>query len=219
MQIKGKFNSVPDYQGIPLDKKLYQTFPFFKEKNKFFVELGANNGITQSNTKFFEENLYWNGILIEPSFNCFKQCKQIRSDKNIYYQNIISDKDDQIINGDFDGNLMSSVNGKRLKRNGNVKIKTLTLDTIFKNHNIKHVDFLSLDVEGYEFNVLNGINFNETTFSFMLIEIYKWDKEKIIDFLKDKGYNLHSNFTNYALKKKAGWDGTHDDYLFYHHTI
>jgi len=36
-------------------------------RNGFFIELGAMNGITYSNTKFFEDQLNWTGILIEPT--------------------------------------------------------------------------------------------------------------------------------------------------------
>lgn len=38
----------------------------------FYVELGANDGITQSNTKHFEIYKNWTGILIEPNERQFK---------------------------------------------------------------------------------------------------------------------------------------------------
>jgi len=47
------------------DQYLYEMF--FKDKrNGFFVELGALDGVTFSNTLFFQQNLDWGGILIEP---------------------------------------------------------------------------------------------------------------------------------------------------------
>ena len=48
-----------------LDIKLDEIFD--SKKNGFFIELGANNGLTQSNTAFFEKYRNWSGILIEPS--------------------------------------------------------------------------------------------------------------------------------------------------------
>ena len=48
----------------------------------------------------------------------------------------------------------------------------------------------------------------------MLIEVYNKDYDQIILFLKEKQYDLICNFTNYSLKTKPDWDGTHNDYLF-----
>jgi len=49
----------------------------------------------------------------------------------------------------------------------------------------------------------------------MLIEIYIKDYEKILIFLLSKNYKLHSNYSNYNNIDNPGWDGTHNDYLFY----
>ena len=47
---------------------------FFKDKkNGFFIDIGAHNGIYFSNTYFFEKNLSWRGICIEPNPNRFKE--------------------------------------------------------------------------------------------------------------------------------------------------
>ena len=52
-----------DNKGIPLQNKLYN---IINKKNGFFIELGANDGLFQSNTAFFEKEHEWTGILIEP---------------------------------------------------------------------------------------------------------------------------------------------------------
>ena len=63
--------SAVDSNGIYFDFKLDN---LFNKKNGVFVELGAFNGIDYSNTAFLEFNRNWTGILIEPSFDCYKQC-------------------------------------------------------------------------------------------------------------------------------------------------
>ena len=48
------------------DEFLNETI-FFNKKNGKYIELGALDGIQYSNTKFFEDNLGWSGVLIEPT--------------------------------------------------------------------------------------------------------------------------------------------------------
>jgi hypothetical protein len=43
------------------------------------------------------------------------------------------------------------------------------------------------------------------------IEIYTQQYDSIVKFLQDKGYILHSNFSNYNKTTNPGWDGTHKD--------
>ena len=64
-----------------LDKKLLE---YLNYDNGFYVELGAADGITQSNTRYFEKNLGWRGILIEPEINNFNKCKKNRSKNNFF---------------------------------------------------------------------------------------------------------------------------------------
>ena len=63
----------------------------------------------------------------------------------------------------------------------------------------KIIDFLSLDVEGAEFAVLNGIDFNKYKFKYMMIECRNF--KKINNFLKEKNYHFIEKLT-------------HHDYLF-----
>ena len=80
-----------------------------------------------------------------------------------------------------------------------------------KAHGLK---FFSLDTEGYELNVLKGIDFAKTTFDYLLIEIYNYQYQEIVDFLADKGYEMIRNLSNYNKIDNRIWDGTHNDYLF-----
>lgn len=182
-----------------------------------YIESGANDGVTQSNTYYLEKNKRWSGILIEPSESSFELCKQNRSENNIFLNCALvsNDYDSDYIEGDFDGNLMSSVNGNR-RNNIGIKIKTKAkkLSDILNENNLKKIDFFSLDVEGYEYEVLKGIDFNSHEFKFLLIEIYKWDYKKIVDLLNTNGYELIENLSGFNLDNNPYWDGTHNDYLF-----
>jgi hypothetical protein len=112
---------------------------------------------------------------------------------------------------------MSSVNGNRLNSNNLVvEVNVNTLDNIINLHlKNKVIDLLSLDTEGYEFNILKGLLLDKNRPKYLLIEIYNIDYEKIYNYLTSKNYSYHSNFSNYNKSDKPGWDGTHNDFLFY----
>lgn len=188
-----------------LDQKLCE---FLNYKNGFFVELGANDGIRQSNTFYFEKNLNWNGILIEPIKTKFIKCKKNRSHKNFFFNNacvsfdfkedeikmIYSDlmttiDDDRVINK-VDSMKHAQEGKQYLQENEIINkfyIKTITLHKIFDDVKAPRLmDFLSLDVEGTEFEVLNGINFSIYNFKYIMVE--SRNDEHLIDYLESKDY-------------------------------
>jgi FkbM family methyltransferase len=203
-----------DGTGVYLDEKLIKLMDY---DNGVFVEAGANNGIFQSNTKRLEEFHGWTGVLVEPSPSLFQTLCTNRPFSQCFQCALGSFEEDLTsIYGDFDGNPMSSVNGERLSRPHNHKVPVRSLQSILDEVGIKHVNFMSLDTEGYELNILLGIDFAKTQFDYILIEIYKDQYDEIVNFLSEKGYLLAGNFSNYNFVDNPYWDGTHNDYLFKH---
>lgn len=167
-----------------LDLKLE---PYLKFKRGFFIEAGANDGISQSNTLFFEKYHGWKGLLIEPIPELAAKCRTNRP--GCIVENCA------LVSSDFTGNevemrycnLMSLVKGAmkseendltHIKQGCEVQniesyelsVPTRTLTSILDLHRVRRIDFLSLDVEGFELDVLKGIDFERHTPSFMLIE-------------------------------------------------
>jgi FkbM family methyltransferase len=217
-----EYYALKDGNGIYIDKKLDELFN--KKMNGFFIELGANNGILQSNTFFLEKNRNWKGILIEPSLDNYKACIINRPNSTCFNYACVSDNfNDNKIIGDFNlGNnpqsLMSSVNSNRQKGHGGINIKEIEVPCITLNKILDQIkpliiDLLILDVEGYEFEVLKGLNLKKYRPEYMLIEIYTKDFNEIIKFLNDNNYKLIENFSNYNKSNNKNWDGTHNDYL------
>ena len=206
--------SLNDCKGMPLDKKL--DILFNHKTNGFYIELGAFDGITQSNTCFFEFNRNWKGLLIEPSKCSFDLCCKNRPNSIVVNCCCVSNTYNYTtILGDFNSKLMSSVNGKRLQSNELIEAKAMTLERILDENKIyEEIDFLSLDTEGYELSVLQGLNLDKYRPKYLLIEIYSNDFNNILTYLHSKNYILHSNFTNYNHNDSPIWDGTHNDFLF-----
>ena len=188
------------------------------KKNGFFVECGSNNGQTSDPTYFLEKILGWKGILIEPLPNAYKICTQIRKQSLVYNYALVSGDYPESTIKLIDCKLMTIVNGvdgykSWVKDGENVqKYKSkeiiapaITLNRILDNYYEKHadniIDLLVIDTEGYEMNILNGINLNKYKPQNLLIEIQTEKRKSDIDnYLNNK----------YLLISKIG----HADYFY-----
>ena len=96
-----------------IDKKLENYLNF---RNGFFIEVGANDGYSQSNTYFLEKFLGWRGILVEGIPSLYEKCKRIRSKSSVYHCALVSPN----YNNDFIemhyANLMTVVEGSLKNR-------------------------------------------------------------------------------------------------------
>lgn len=188
-----------------LDEKLLKYLNF---NNGFFIEAGANDGIAQSNTALYEFNYGWTGLLIEPNYKKYLDCKENRKNSIVenyalvstnYEKNTISGNFNQIgysesltslvyDNGDWcDEHLREH---KECIKNNLVEVPAITLTKLLQRHNITHIDFISLDVEGYEISVLNGFDFKHYSPTYFLIETTSFDnrKEVIINYMQNQDY-------------------------------
>jgi len=172
--------------------------------NGFFIECGANDGVTQSNTCLYEQQFGWTGLLVEPCPINFNKCKQSRPNSIVENFALVRDSYEQNkISGYFDphcyNGLMSPIldtpeyfdeEQKSSKADFiekfhlvPVEVSCCTLQSLLDKHSIQQVDFFSLDVEGYELEVLEGFNFNKVKPTYILIETTTTESRR--DMMKD----------------------------------
>lgn len=169
-----------------------------------FVDIGANDGVTFSNSYFFEKNLGWNGIAIEPLPGAFEKLKKARS--CICINAAVAAKSGTAAFYKAQGSvemlsgLVSSYDPRHLDRMKNeirsnggsfetVNIQTVCLNDVLKKHNINSVDYLSIDTEGSELEILQSINYEQYKINAISVE-NNYNDNRIKPFLESKGFVL-----------------------------
>jgi len=185
------------------DKYLYENF-FINKKNGFFVDIGAHDGVDISNTLFYEKELGWSGICIEPMPHRFSSLIKNRncicvegciSDFDGYENFIIFPNYTDMLSGmekTFDKNIEIMVNEKISKNNHKseiIKVKSYNINSILIENNVKDIDFVSIDTEGSESIILETIDFEKFNINFFTIENNKYDNS-IKKIMKSKGFEL-----------------------------
>ncbi|MBU1270216.1 MAG: FkbM family methyltransferase, partial [Nanoarchaeota archaeon] len=180
------------------------------KKNGFFIEAGADDGLSCSSTYSLEKYLGWKGILVEPSL-LYNQLKNNR--QSICINKILSDKNDfekfmfLPMQPLFSCTKVAFVQNKRKIINAHKKkdfpIEETNLECIslYSLLNMckapKIIDYLALDVEGSELKVLRKFPFEKYNIRCISVEGHECDS-----LLESKGYNKVSNKYN----KKSYWE-------------
>jgi FkbM family methyltransferase len=192
--------SLPAVEDI--DRKLEAYLP---EKG-IFVEAGAHDGFTQSNTYYLEWKKKWTGVLVEPIPHLYQECVKERSRSQVFnyalvpfeYQKDFVEMNYAYLMSTVDGALQSSEAQQQhlQKAKGfynvspyKLQVPAKNLTAVLQQAGVSKIDFLSLDVEGYELNVLNGLDFTKHAPDYILVEcLNAREREKVEQYLLFKHY-------------------------------
>jgi FkbM family methyltransferase len=185
--------------------KFLNEYLFKNKQNGTFVEIGAHDGISFSNTYFFEKNLKWAGICVEPNPNMFAKLRLNRD--CICEQLCISDSEGQrdflLCTGymlEMYSGLLDNYDPRHLDRieqemqqfGGDKTVITVacrTLQNLFEKYNLRHIDLLSVDIEGGELAAIKSIDFDKVHIDVILIE-NNFNESYVKDYLEAKNYLL-----------------------------
>jgi FkbM family methyltransferase len=188
--------------------------------NGFFIEVGANNGFSESNTYYLERFRNWKGILIEPIPHLYQECVKERPNSTVFNYALVSSDSQQevemiyghlmsLVRGAFDDEKIeaerAAIAGRKLGFTPySIKVPARTLTSILDRANVSEIDFLSLDVEGFELNALKGLNFEKYRPNYMLIECLNEKSFQEIETYIANYYNLfeRASQVDYLFKSK-----------------
>lgn len=186
-----------------LDRAIWEFFD--GKRNGFFIDVGAHDGISLSNSYVFEREANWNGMCFEPHPNHYKALYKNRDCACFEMACVHDDSINRIsFYADMRGKgYLSGVNpdpgyvNKLLARvrRGFKSFKKITVDatTVERVMGLfsfdQQIDFMSVDVEGTEIDVLYGTNLNKNRPRLLVVEANsKEQKEELDTFLETKGY-------------------------------
>ena len=179
------------------DKIIKNSF-FRSKKNGYFVEIGAFDGVLGSNCVHFEKSMKWEGIAIEPSKIQFQKLSKNRNCKVLNKAISSTEKDVEFIEVIEGLTQMSGINNDDysaktiIKNDENTKFNKIKLKTSTFNKNVlnKEIDYLSMDIEGAELDVLQSINFQEYIIKVISVENNSPEKINFNLFLKENNFSF-----------------------------
>lgn len=192
------------------DKTLHTLFSkAFQETGSSgtYLEIGAYNGRAESNTRFFHECLGWKGLLIEANPKIYNALVRNRPhDHRMNYSptcTLAEELNNKTVPFHSIDTTTAGIEGSALRHMGQAYVKvpcgslTSVLTELFPE---SHIDFLSLDVENAEADVVEKLDFRQLFIELIIVEnnskICGRDceiRDRVRKRLKDVGYKLYSN--------------------------
>lgn len=168
---------------------------YFNDNVGTFLDLGAYNGIDLSNTRALLEK-GWQGVLVEPHPEIFKKLKENCKGFAIHlFEYAVGEQ-----NGTFELNAndtyYSTLKESETKRwKGEFEFlkttcKVLTFENLIALSPLKTFDFISIDCEGIDYEILTQINLDEVGCKMICIETNGIETQKYIDYISNFGFNV-----------------------------
>lgn len=185
---------------------MYVSTHFFPNKtNGTYIEIGAHNGIKCSNTYFFQQQ-GWRGMCIEPITELFEQLQKNRNDQCICIQGCITNFTGQaqflyvkghceMLSGltqKFDPRHIERIKYEARANGDALELRTVPcykLNDILYEYGLYHIDYLSIDTEGGELDILKSIDFHTFDIDVITVED-NYGYPEIRVFLEQQGFTL-----------------------------
>lgn len=176
------------------------------KRNGFFVEFGATNGVTLSNSHLLEKSFEWRGILAEPGRNWHAQLQQNR---NAFIESdcVWRESGEQLEFFESDHPEFSTIDrfknsdsrSARRAKGKKYSVDTVSLNDLLVRHGApKEIDYLSIDTEGSEYDILSKFNFDQFSVKIITCEHnYTDSRDKIYKLLTKNGFER--KFEQYSL--------------------
>ena len=180
-----------------LFQEMFVAWHLGEKRHGYFVEFGATNGIDLSNTWLLENKYQWHGILAEPARIWHEPLRRNRAcivDRRCVWEKSGA----EIMFNETSSPELSTVdafsasdNHARFREDGNrYAVSTISLSDLLAEHGAPNeIDYLSIDTEGSELNILRAFDFARYRIGLITVEHnFTPAREQIHALLASKGY-------------------------------
>jgi FkbM family methyltransferase len=192
-------NYIPKSYSSELHQDLFVLSTLKFKEHGFFVEFGATNGIDGSNTYMLEKFFGWRGILAEPAKKWHNELQKNRPLAKLEYNCVWRDSNSKFLFREIpDAPGLSTISGfensdlhaNSRKHGYTYKVKTISLNDMLEKYNApKVIDYISIDTEGSEYEILMNFNFNQYKSRIITVEHnYNGNRNSINSLLQNQGY-------------------------------
>lgn len=186
-----------EYSKAQLSQDILVALKLKQQRQGFFVEIGGADGVYCSNTHMLEKELAWEGVIVEPARSWHKALRKNRQcaidlsaiggetiERIRFFEAESPNLSTLSTLHNFDGG------GKSRKKFKEYYVRQLSLRELLVNHNApKVIDYLSIDVEGNEYGILENFNFSEYDIKMITCEHnFNSNKSMIDDLLVANGF-------------------------------
>lgn len=174
------------------------------KKDGFFVDIGAFRPKELSVTYYFYKKLNWSGLVVEPNPSA-KEAFEEQRPRDKFINNGVAKNEDTLTYYEFEDGLLNSFSEDSYKAYKDQFIQSrdilvLPLKKIL-DENVPagtSVDFMNIDVEGLDMEVLESNDWEKYSPEVISIEDHLFNPEdpmasEVVRFLKGKGYSLKAN--------------------------
>ena len=222
--IGGQYGQSTEVETILKKHKLLKTKK--SKRQGFFIEAGACNGESISNTLLFEIKHNWTGLLVEPNPDFFEDLKRRNRNAWILPHCLSTQRKVEIVEFDasfYNGGIIlpgktlpsdisrAEKRSTRHKYERTIKVQCFPLQSVLKAIGKSKVDYFSLDIEGAEYPVLNTIEYDKVDIGTISVEInhagkiFDGSREDIKELMENNGYDFVTtvHIDDIFMKKKV----------------
>lgn len=166
---------------------------FQDRRGGVFVDVGANHYQSASKTYYLESKLGWSGLAIEPQREFAAEYEKYRPRTKFlpFFVSDVSNDTARLYILESKSQLASS-NRDFVKKFGDPaevrEVPTITLTDLLDAERIRHIDFLSMDIELHEPQALKGFDIDRFKPSLVCIEALLPVRQQILDYFAAHGY-------------------------------
>lgn len=174
------------------------------KRDGYFVEFGATDGRSFNNTWLLEKAFGWTGILAEPARIWHDALQNSGRNARLEFDCVWSKTGETLRFSEASWGELSTLesfhaaDGHRRRRAGSYPVQTVSLNDMLDRHQAPpNMDYLSIDTEGSEYEILQALDFDRYRFSCITVEHnYTANRELIHELLTAHGYQR--KFTEFS---------------------